>query len=52
MGLENFSAKRLDLIPLMYANAALTMVVSYFLMLRSPKRRRSSALAGLAAGAS
>ena len=52
MSLESISAKRLELIPLMYANPVLTVVISYVLMLRFPKRRRSGALTGLAAGAS
>ncbi len=48
LGLENVSAKRLELIPSMYIGAALPLILGYVLMLRRPWRPRGSARTGLA----
>ncbi len=39
LGLENSAAKELSLIPLMYANAILPVVLGFFFMLWTPKRK-------------
>ena len=49
LGLENVSARRPELIPLMYIGAVLPLILGYVLMLRRPWRPRSGAGAGLAA---
>ena len=53
LGLENISARRLELIPLMYIGAGLPLILGYILMLRRPWRPRGSFRgAGRAAAAS
>lgn len=39
LGLENSAAKELSLIPLMYANAILPVILGFFFMLWTPKRK-------------
>lgn len=43
MGLQNLCARNLDLVPLMYANAVVPIVISYWIMVRPPRRRHARA---------
>ena len=42
LGLDNASARRLELIPLMYVNAIIPIIGGFVFMLRSPRRRRNA----------
>ena len=48
LGLENISARRPELIPLMYIGAVLPLILGYVFMLRRPWRPRGGVGAGLA----